>query len=162
MIFIKVGFLPSEPFGSTLRHSDYDLDWRSKDVMTDPIMAALFVGHGNPMNAIEDNEFSRLWQEAAKNIPKPKAILCISAHWETRSSQVTAMEAPRTIHDFYGFPGALFEVQYPAPGSPDLARRIVELAGESKWCLTAPGGLTMGPGRFCAGCTPRRIYPWFS
>jgi 4,5-DOPA dioxygenase extradiol len=110
-------------------------------MLTDPIMPALFIGHGNPMNAIEDNEFSRLWQEAAKNIPKPKAILCISAHWETRISQVTAMDAPRTIHDFYGFPRALFEVQYPALGSPQLVRRIVELAGgrnvapDSSWGL---------------------------
>jgi len=112
--------------------------------MTDPIMPALFIGHGNPMNAIEENEFSRLWQEAAKEIPKPKAILCISAHWETHTTQVTAMEAPRTIHDFYGFPRALFEMQYPAPGSPELARRIVELVKGRVVALDSFWGLDHG------------------
>jgi 4,5-DOPA dioxygenase extradiol len=107
-------------------------------------MPVLFMGHGSPMNAIEDNEFSHAWQEAARQIPKPKAILCISAHWETRGSQVTAMEAPRTIHDFYGFPRPLFEKQYPTPGSPELAARIVELVGESKVLPDQSWGLDHG------------------
>lgn len=81
----------------------------------------LFIGHGSPMNAIEQNEFSNKWGEIAQNFDVPKAIICISAHWLTRGTFVTAMEQPKTIHDFGGFPQALFDVQYPAPGSVDVA-----------------------------------------
>ncbi len=104
-------------------------------------LPALFIGHGNPMNAIEDNPFSRAWEQTGKDLPRPRAILCVSAHWETAGTQVTSMDHPKTIHDFGGFPRALFEKLYPAPGSPELARltretvKTVEVALDETWGL---------------------------
>ena len=106
-----------------------------------PKMPVLFLGHGSPMNAIEENEFVAGFRKLGQEIEKPKAILCISAHWETQGTFVTAMENPRTIHDFGGFPKALFEQQYPAPGSPDLAQQTqqgitkAEVELDHKWGL---------------------------
>ncbi len=104
----------------------------------------LFVGHGNPMNAIERNEFHEAWIALGRRLPRPRSILCISAHWETRDAYVSATGAPETIHDFYGFPRALFEVRYPAPGEPALARRVAELAVSEGVRLDPRRGLDHG------------------
>ncbi|MDB5278183.1 MAG: Extradiol ring-cleavage dioxygenase class protein subunit [Ferruginibacter sp.] len=90
-------------------------------------MPALFIGHGSPMNGIEDNEFSQRWTKMAKEIPTPSAVLVVSAHWFTKGTRITAMDFPKTIHDFGGFPKALFDVQYPAPGNPSLALETATL-----------------------------------
>jgi 4,5-DOPA dioxygenase extradiol len=107
-------------------------------------MPALFVGHGNPMNAIEDNRWSRAQQALAARLPRPKAILAISAHWYVDGLHATGAARPETIHDFGGFPDALYRVQYPAPGDPALARRVVALLGEQHASVTAGWGLDHG------------------
>ena len=104
----------------------------------------LFIGHGSPINGIEDNEFSRNWTKFGKEIPKPKAVLVISAHWLTNGTKVTAMENPKTIHDFGGFPQALFDVQYPAKGSPELAKETANLIHSTHVDLDHEWGLDHG------------------
>ena len=110
----------------------------------DTRMPALFVGHGNPMNALEDNEFSRGWAAQGQMLPAPKAILCISAHWLTKGTRVAAIEKPETIHDFGGFPQSLFDVQYPAPGAPEMAKATSELITSTKVELDYEWGLDHG------------------
>ena len=107
-------------------------------------MPALFIGHGSPINAIEDTEFSRAWAEVARALPKPKAVLCVSAHWETQGTRVTAMEQPRTIYDFHGFPPALYQKRYPAPGSPEVARLAQGLVQKAPIQLDSEWGLDHG------------------
>ena len=107
-------------------------------------MPAIFFGHGNPMNALQFNAYTDAWAEIGRSIPKPTAILCISAHWYVTDVAVTAMNQPRTIHDFGGFPQELFNVQYPAPGSPELAERVNELLGGNITLDSAHWGLDHG------------------
>lgn len=109
-----------------------------------PKMPLLFLGHGSPMNAIEENEFVTGFRNISNEISKPKAILCISAHWETNGTFVTAMEKPETIHDFGGFPKALFDVQYPAHGSPELALETKKLVTKTNIKLNHDWGLDHG------------------
>ena len=105
---------------------------------------ALFAGHGSPMNAIEDNPFCRTWAELGRTIPKPTAILCISAHWQSPGVRLTAMEKPRTIYDFYGFPPELYQAKYPAPGSPELAHKAQALLADFDARLDQEWGLDHG------------------
>ncbi len=107
-------------------------------------MPVLFMGHGSPMNGIEINEFSSKWSEVASNIPVPQAVLVVSAHWFTRGTRITAMDLPPTIHDFGGFPRALFDVQYPAPGNPQLAKETAELVKTTEIFLDHDWGLDHG------------------
>lgn len=119
-----------------------------------PKMPVLFLGHGSPMNAIEENEFVRGFRDISNGIAKPTAILCISAHWETRGTYVTAMDMPRTIHDFGGFPKELFDVQYPAPGDPKLAATTKQLIQKTQVGLDQSWGLDHG-----AWSVIKHLYP---
>ncbi|MFZ4523028.1 MAG: 4,5-DOPA dioxygenase extradiol [Bacteroidales bacterium] len=121
-----------------------DLNKLSQSMERTGTMPVLFVGHGSPMNAIEDNEFTEGWHSMAATMPKPKAILCISAHWETSGTFVTGMAKPITIHDFGGFPQKLYDVQYPAPGSPELAGEVKGLVSLAPVGLDAKWGLDHG------------------
>ena len=118
------------------------------------LMPVLFVGHGSPMNAIEDNEFTRGFRREALALPKPRAILCVSAHWETHGSLVTSMKKPSTIHDFYGFPRDLCDVEYPAPGSKWLAEEVVKTVSNQAVRLSEEWGLDHG-----CWAVFRRMYP---
>jgi len=117
-------------------------------------MPVLFIGHGSPMNGIEDNEFSSKWANLAKDIPEPKAVIVVSAHWFTKGTHITAMDFPRTIHDFGGFPQALFDVQYPAPGDSRLALETVGLITSTEVGLDHDWGLDHG-----AWTVIRHMYP---
>lgn len=118
------------------------------------LMPVLFVGHGSPMNGIEDTEFSRRWTKMAKEIPTPGAVVVVSAHWFTRGTKITAMDFPKTIHDFGGFPKELFDVQYPAPGDPVLAKETAHLLQSTHVELDHDWGLDHG-----AWTIIRHMYP---
>jgi 4,5-DOPA dioxygenase extradiol len=107
-------------------------------------MPAVFLGHGSPTNALEDNAWTRAWALLGESLPRPRAVLAISAHWYTRGTAVTAEATPRTIHDFGGFPRALYEVEYPAPGAPELAARVVELLAPESVAMDVGWGLDHG------------------
>lgn len=108
------------------------------------ITPVLFIGHGSPMNGIENNEFSRYWGKLATEMPQPKAVIVVSAHWCTRGTRITAMDFPKTIHDFEGFPKELYEIKYPAPGDPGLAKQTSELLRSTSLELDHEWGLDHG------------------
>jgi 4,5-DOPA dioxygenase extradiol len=107
-------------------------------------MPVIFFGHGNPMNALADNAYTRKWTALGRALPRPRAVLCVSAHWYLPGTAVTAMPAPRTIHDFGGFPRALYEIEYPAPGSPQVAERVRSLLAPLRVDLDQRWGLDHG------------------
>lgn len=131
-----------------------DLNKVSQNFNKTDKMPVLFLGHGSPMNAIEENEFVHGFRKIGNEIPKPSAILCISAHWETKGTFVTAMKNPKTIHDFGGFPKALFEVQYAAPGSPELAEETKSIIKNTEVGLDFNWGLDHG-----AWSVAKHLYP---
>lgn len=117
-------------------------------------MPVLFIGHGSPMNGILDNSYSQGWADMAKRLPQPKAVLVVSAHWETKGTFITAMDNPKTIHDFGGFPRELYEVQYPAPGNPALAAETADMIKSASVGLDHEWGLDHG-----AWTVVRHMYP---
>ncbi|MBP6432722.1 MAG: 4,5-DOPA dioxygenase extradiol [Ferruginibacter sp.] len=140
--------------GLPLLNKMHSLENITKNLSSTSLMPVLFLGHGSPMNAIEDNEFVKGFKAISSSITKPNAILCISAHWETKGTQVTAMEHPKTIHDFGGFPKELFEVQYPAPGNPQLAVETKQLLTKTEVQLDDKWGLDHG-----AWSVIKHLYP---
>lgn len=107
-------------------------------------MPVVFLGHGSPMNAIDDNRYTQVWRKLGRDLPRPKAILMISAHWYTRGTAVTAMQHPKTIHDFGGFPQELFDIRYPARGDAELAAQIAQLLSPTQVTLDHGWGLDHG------------------
>ena len=122
-------------------------------------LLALFIGHGNPMNTLEDNRYTRTWREIGQALPRPRAILAISAHWYINATAVTAMAQPETIHDFGGFPQALFDYQYPAPGDPALAAQIQSLLAPLPVIADQGWGLDHGTWSILAHMFPQADIP---
>lgn len=119
-------------------------NWTKELSEEDTKLPVLFIGHGSPMNGIEDNQFSQTWRGMGQKIERPKAVLVISAHWLTTGTHITAMNNPKTIHDFGGFPEELFRVQYPAPGNPELAQATKQLITKTDVGLDHDWGLDHG------------------
>ncbi len=128
---------------------------------TNTHMPAMFIGHGNPMNAITDNPYRDAWLALGKSLPKPNAILCVSAHWQTQGTQVCATSSPKTIHDFGGFPKELFAQQYPAPGAPEYAKMVCDLLPANTVTASLDWGLDHGAWTILQSLFPQADIPVF-
>ena len=144
LVLNRLNFIKIITGGIIMSNINSFYNWSNSLLETDQKMPVLFIGHGSPMNAIEDNEFSNRWQQMGQEIPKPRAVVVVSAHWLTQGTAVTAMSQPKTIHDFGGFPQVLFDVQYPAPGDPNLATEIQKLVTNPSVVLDHDWGLDHG------------------
>ena len=144
MFYKKFEFFQTILAGATMASLNPFYNWAQDLIEEGYKHPVLFIGHGSPTNGIEDNEFSRTWAKFGQEIPKPKAVLVISAHWLTSGTHITAMKNPKTIHDFGGFPQALFDVEYPAKGSPELAEATSKLITSTPVGLNHDWGLDHG------------------
>lgn len=140
----RIGFIKTIVGGTAVMSLNPLYNWSKELKESETKLPVLFIGHGSPMNGIEDNEFSKTWSKFGKEIPRPKAVIVISAHWLTNGTHITAMENPKTIHDFGGFPQALFDVEYPAKGNPELAFETSKLVTSTPVGLDHDWGLDHG------------------